>query len=97
LLLDCSNELVSATANRSHEARNFSVVVEGLAELVDRSVQAVVEIDECVGGPKAFTELVPLDHFAGAFEEDQGNLKGVVMELNFLPSLRSSDLAISAL
>jgi hypothetical protein len=47
-----------------------------LPELVDRSVQAVVEIDECVGGPKAFTELVPPDHFAGAFEEDQGISKG---------------------
>jgi hypothetical protein len=96
LLLDCSNELVSATANRSHEVRNFSVVVEGLAELVDRSVQAVVEIDECVGGPKAFTELVPPDHFAGAVEEDQGNLKGWSWSLIFLPSLRSSDPAISA-
>ena len=38
-LVDRRNELVSATADRSHEAGTVGIIVEGLAEFVDGVVQ----------------------------------------------------------
>jgi hypothetical protein len=39
LLVDGSNELVSSTPDRSHEAGTVGIIVEGLAEFVDGVVQ----------------------------------------------------------
>jgi hypothetical protein len=58
-----------------------------LAEFVDGGVQAVVEIDERVGGPEAVTELLPRDHFARPFEKNLKNVKRAVLELDPHPVL----------
>ena len=47
----------------------------------------MVEVDERVGGPEAFAELLRSDHFAGAFERNLKNVKRAVLELNSYPVL----------
>jgi hypothetical protein len=87
LPFDRGNELVTATANRSHEAGPVGVVVEGLTEFVDGSVQAVVKVHEGVGGPESVTELVPLDHLARTFQKNLKNVKRAVLKLDSYPIL----------
>jgi hypothetical protein len=58
-----------------------------LAEFIDGGVQTVVEVDERVGGPEAFAELLRSDHFAGAFERNLKNVKRAVLELSSYPGL----------
>jgi hypothetical protein len=55
-----SDETVSAAGEGFDVARAGSGVSESFAHLVDRGVQAVVEVDEGVGGPEFL-----LQFFAG--------------------------------
>jgi hypothetical protein len=77
--LDHSNELVSATPDRSHETGIFGLVVEGLAELVNGSVQAVVEVDERIYGPEAVTELFAGYYLPRPFEKDLEDVEGSIL------------------
>jgi hypothetical protein len=47
-------------------------------------VQTVVELDECVCGPQAGTQILPRDHFSGMFDQAAENLEGFGRERNLL-------------
>ena len=58
------------------------------ARLVDRCVQAGVEIDESVRRPQALAKLVAGDDLSGIFDEDGQHLEWALLELHHhtLPS-----------
>ena len=57
---------VSAARQRFNVARHLGGVAERLAKARNRIVQAMVEIDERVGGPNLRAQLLASDHIAGA-------------------------------
>jgi hypothetical protein len=47
-------------------------------------VHAVVELDECVCGPQAGSQVFPGDHFSGTFDQAAEHLEGFGRERDFL-------------
>ncbi len=78
--LDRSNEPVSATGQRFDVARTGSGVSQRLANLVDGRVQAVVEVDERVGGPELLLQLFARDHLARPLQQQSQHLKGLLLQ-----------------
>ena len=78
---DCgSDEAVSAATSGGDEARILRVVRQGLAQLVDGSVQAGVEVDEGVRRPEALAKLVARNHFSGPLQEDGEHGEGALLQ-----------------
>ena len=62
---DGCNEPVAAPGQRFDKPRVVGGVAQRLAQLIDRRIQAAVEIDEGIGGPGAGAKLFPSHHLAG--------------------------------
>src|SRR5262245_61483283 len=60
--LDVGEEPVTATRDGLDEARILGRVAERLTDLVDRLVEAVVEIDDCPG-PDSAPQFLPAHQF----------------------------------
>src|SRR6266496_5278638 len=58
---DVGDEAVAATGNGFDEAGTFGGIAEGLADLVDRLVEPVVEIHERVGRPECLLKFLSTD------------------------------------
>ena len=69
------DEAVSAAGEGFDEARARCGIAQRLANLVHRGIQAVIEIDEGVGGPDFFAQLVARDHLTGILQQGSENLK----------------------
>ena len=74
------DEAVSAAGKGFDVAWARGGVSEGLADFVDGGVEAVVEIDESVGGPEFLLELFARDDFASAFEKQGENLERLALQ-----------------
>ena len=74
------DETVSAAGEGFDVARAGSRVSESFAHLVDGGVQAVVEVDERVGGPELLLQLFARDDFAGTFEQQRQHLEGLSLQ-----------------
>ena len=77
---DISEEPVSATSNGFDEAGTLGGVAEGLTDLVDRLVEPVVEIHECVRGPEFLLKFLATDDLAGVLEQHRQNLEGLLLK-----------------
>src|SRR5579884_3405628 len=81
--LDRCNETVASARLGFDETRVRGGVAQRFAQLVDSSIQAVVEIDEGIGGPEAVAEVFAGDDIARALEQDNQYLERLFLELDF--------------
>src|SRR5262249_39948928 len=79
------NKAVTALGESFNEARAVGGVAEGFSQLVDGLVQAVIEIDEGVGGPEFVAQLLAGNDFTGMFQKHDQDLEGLFLE----PDLRA--------
>src|SRR6185369_8293026 len=73
------DESIPTPGNRLDELRLLGRVVECRPQLPDRGVQAVVEVDELVG-PELLPDFVARNDVAGAPNEQQKQLKGLILK-----------------
>jgi hypothetical protein len=65
-----------------NEARVIRRVVQRFAQPHDRSVQAVVKIDESIIGPKPLPKFFPGDDFAAPFQQNCENPARLLLKLD---------------
>ena len=53
-----------------------------MADLLDRGVQSVVKINECVLRPNCSPQLLSRNEFTGMFEQDLQHLKRLLLQMN---------------
>lgn len=58
----------------------FGIVLERLAELLNRRIDAVIELDECTIWPKTFPDLFAEYRFARVFQQHQQNFKRLLLQ-----------------
>src|SRR5262249_13788103 len=75
LLVDWCDEPVATARNRLDESRIVGGIAKRLAQLVYGGVQAVVVVDEGVGGPPALAQIFAAYQFPGALEQVQQKLE----------------------
>jgi len=80
-----SDEPVTQPPDRGDKSWIFHIVPQSLAQPVDRSVQAVVEIHERVGGPQQPAKILARNYFIGTFQKDGENLEGTILKLDLGP------------
>jgi hypothetical protein len=73
---------VPASRQRFDEARIFGGVSQSVAQLVDRRVQTVVEVNEGIGRPILGAQLFTSDHFAGPLQQDREHLERLFLEFD---------------
>ena len=78
---DRRDEAIASARQRLDEARVVGRVAERLAQLLDRRVEGVVEVDEGVGRPEPFAHRLAGDDLARAFQEHRQQLKRLVLQL----------------
>jgi hypothetical protein len=61
------DEAVPVAGQSFNELGILARVAQCLPEFLDGVVQTVVELDECVCGPQAGTQILPRDHLSGMF------------------------------
>jgi hypothetical protein len=64
------------------EARRVGGVAQRLSQLIDRRVQAVVEVNEGIGRPDLGAKLFPIYYFARVTEQDSENAKGLFLQFD---------------
>lgn len=75
-------ETVAAAREGFDETGVVGRIAQGLAQLVDGLVQAVIEIDERVGGPEPITQFFASDDLAGIFKQHCQNLYRLLLNLD---------------
>jgi hypothetical protein len=70
------DEPVTPSRQGFYKARTFRRIAQHLANLVDCSIQVVVNVDEGVR-PQPFLQFLSGHHFAGVFQQDGQDLKGL--------------------
>jgi hypothetical protein len=64
------------------EARRVGGVAQGLSQLIDRGVQAVVEVNEGIRRPDLGAEFFPIYYFPRVTEQDAENAKGLFLQFD---------------
>jgi hypothetical protein len=77
---DFGEEAIAAAWDGFDEARAVGGIAEGIADLVDGFVEAVVEVDIGVGGPETFLQIFAGDDLAGMVEEHREDADGLFLE-----------------
>ena len=80
--LDGHEEPVAAPRKGLDELGGPCRVAEGLADLADAEVQALLEVDERVAGPDVLTDLAPPHHLAAAAGQEGEHLEGLRRQLD---------------
>jgi hypothetical protein len=70
---DGGDESVAAFWDCLYIEWRVGYVPQSIAEFHHRGVQAVVEVDECVGRPEEASEIFPGDEIAGMLEKVDKN------------------------
>src|SRR5579863_4403702 len=87
VFLDWGDEAVSAAGEGFDIAGARSGIPESFADLVYGGVEAVIEIDEGIGGPEFLADFFAGDDVAWALEEQGQDLKGLVLQAELRPVL----------
>ena len=74
------DEAVAAAGQGFDVAGAGGGISEGLADLVDGGVEAMVEVDEGVGGPEFLLQFFAGDDFSGALEQQGEHLEGLTLQ-----------------
>jgi hypothetical protein len=57
-------------------------VAQGIAQLHDCGIQAVIEINVSIGGPQTLAQLFASDDVAGAFQQEDEDAEGLFAQLD---------------
>jgi hypothetical protein len=87
---DGRDEAIAAARQGLHEARLVGRVVQGIAQALDRAVEADLEVHERVDWPEDLAHLLPRHHLARAPEQEQEDLEGCSCRRTVSPFFRSS-------
>src|ERR1700730_614138 len=82
-----SNEAVTATSKSFDEDGILGRVAEGISEAFHGSVEAVIEVDEGIGGPEPGSEFLAGNDLAGPLQEHGQERKGLFLKLDFVAIL----------
>src|SRR5581483_5923245 len=74
------NETVSSPRKRFNETRTARRVAKRFSNLVDRSIQAVIEVSKGIRRPKLLPEFLSQNCFAGSLEQEDEYCKRLVLE-----------------
>ena len=77
-----SDEAIALPGDGLDIERLVGRVAQGLAELHDRSIQAVIEVDEGVGWPEVLAQLLARDHLPGVFKQQEQNARRLFAQLD---------------
>ena len=58
-------------------------IAQNLPNLIYRRIQAMVEIDEGVGGPKFLPQVIPRDDFTSPLQQNREHLPGLALQTQF--------------
>jgi hypothetical protein len=72
---------ISPAGDGLYEARLFGVILQDLADLTDRAVDAVVGIEEDVLTPYPLYDVFPADDLSFLLDEDGENFRGNALQL----------------
>jgi hypothetical protein len=86
-ILDLCEETVAPPGYRFHKARTLSGIAQGLPNFIDGFVQAVIEVNKCVGGPQVLLQFFPSNHFPGMLEQHSKHLKWLFLQPDLHPVL----------
>ena len=64
-----------------------SGITQRQSKLVDRGIQAMVEIDKSVGGPQTSMKLFARHNLAGTFEQRHQKLQRLIPQAGFDPAV----------
>jgi hypothetical protein len=78
--LNPGDEAIAALGERFDELRICGGVAQGFANLVDRGVETVVEVDESAVGPEGLLDFGAGNEFARAAEQHQQDLKRLALD-----------------
>jgi len=71
---------ISPSRNGFDITRIFGVIIQGLAQFVDRNAQAVVAILNRIAEPYSFANLVAGDDFTAVLQQSNKNSKGLLLQ-----------------
>jgi hypothetical protein len=80
--LDVREKAVPATSDGFHKSGTLGRIAERLTQLVDRFVEAVVEVHESVGGPEKSLKFLASYDLAGVLEQHSQDSKGLFLKAN---------------
>jgi hypothetical protein len=86
LLGSGGNEPVSAARDRLDETWALRVVLQGLADLADSAINAVVRIKEHILAPNPLGDFVASDELPTALDEEQKDFGGDALQFGQLYS-----------
>jgi len=81
------NEAIPAPGNRLNEEGILGRIAEGIAQLIDRGIQAVVVIDKCIFRPEPLPQLFARHQVAGPLDEMQKDFKRLALQARALLAL----------
>ena len=87
MVLDRGDEPVSPPGEGFNVTGAGGRVSKGLADFVDGRVEAVVEIDEGIGGPEFLLQVFARNDFASALEQQCQNLERLALQAEFHAAL----------
>ena len=79
VLFHRSDKAVSPPRQGFHVTRAGGGVSQCFTDLVHSRIQAVIEIDERIGGPELLAKVLPRDHLRGTFQEKRQHLKWLLL------------------
>src|ERR1700677_3961445 len=68
------DETVSLPRDRLYEARLFGIILQDLPDLANRSVYAVVGVEEDILAPDPLDDVLPADDLSVTLNQDRQNL-----------------------
>jgi hypothetical protein len=75
------NEPISLAGDGLYETRLFGIVLQGLPNLADCSVDAVVSIEEGAFSPDPLNNLLPADDLPSLLNQHRQNFRGNALQL----------------
>jgi len=85
--VDGGKEAVSAAGQSFDEARARCGIAQRLANFVHCGIHAVIEINESIGGPDFFAQIVAGDNLTGVLQQGSEHLKRLFLEPDASPVL----------
>ena len=77
---DPRDEAIPAARQGLNETRFRGGIIQNLANFADRSSQTLIEVDECVSGPKFLADLFSCDKFTWTLQKHGQKLKRLCLQ-----------------
>jgi hypothetical protein len=79
---DGSDKAITLFRDGFDVERLLGRATQGLAELHDSRIQAVIEVDEGIGRPEMLAQLLARDHLPGVLQQQEQNARRLFPQLD---------------